>query len=304
MTAASSRTEPREIAVTREIHGPEWRWREAQRRMAAQKPPWPLPDRLVGQLTVYLGLKRRSLPDAARRFPRLAAAEQVHQQPALAERLRLMVAAQVPPEQIAARLAIATEIVQLYEAIFFDVRQHLHQGSWIVIHVLHPLEKSGNFQLSARFRAALSGGTAVLDALLSDEIDFPVTFTEQMFKKRTHLMALESEAISVVPLDRESAWKFVQMGARWRIESRRIELAEKRLDAKCLAAARDFELKRQKLEVEKLDAESRLWLARSQAQSTAAENPPPGKSGAARRTMVNAGTQEDRPRATRAVKSA
>jgi hypothetical protein len=259
------RKESKELIAARGIGGPAWRWRNAQGAINSPRRSWPVPDPLVRNLTEYLRLQQHRPSRAGRRFPLIAAAVKVHGKAEIARRIELMVMANVEPEEIAGRLDLDVRIIRIYEATFFDVRSNLHAAVWIVCHVLRPLEKAGDYQLSARFRAALGGGRAVLEMLLEDDSEFPVDGNEPLFRMRVKAMALENECLNCAPWDSRTQMKLIQLAHRSNLLSQQIELAEKRLNAKCVAAARAFELERERLAIRKLDAEARLWHAKAQS---------------------------------------
>lgn len=242
-------------------------------------------DPVVRDMRRYLRLRQHDPCKAAGRHPALAAAESLRAQRTIAESLEIMILAGAKPEDVALRLNLDAESVRTYELLFFDVRSQRDKPEWLAIHVLRPLDEGGKFLLACKCRAALALGEAALDAILSEDIQFPTSGHKRLIEMRIRLSALEQKALTVDLKDNQAKLQFLKLTADIRLAERKLELEEAKLSYKCAVITRELETERElqavrkaifeeraaqkKLEVAQAELEPKRFRG-SSAQSTAA----------------------------------
>ena len=125
---------------------PAWRWRKAQEFVANKQKPsnWRVdPDVKLAYAYLMKVDKNnpRTMQDASRRWPALYDAFQMWDNKDNAKGSKWIfeaaVMARVPVERMAEYLQIDVRTLELYERIFFDVRQHLDHVGWVNANILH-----------------------------------------------------------------------------------------------------------------------------------------------------------------------
>lgn len=233
--------------------GPNWRVQLASsqptksfRRMNGQRDP------TVRALQDYLGLTAKKGWAAARaKFPLIALAEDLEQDATRRGSARLMILAGVAKEEMSERLGVSVPGIQLWESLYFDVRDLQHAKAWLSVHVIKREQDAGNAQLAARLKVAATAGPEAARALLDGPPDVPGDEAERLFRRNLNLQTKLEEA-SEMPLEsNREKFQFVKYYGRLLMSRKRFELATARLAEKRAAAQRRHDLAMRQLELKR-----------------------------------------------------
>jgi hypothetical protein len=234
----------------RTLRGPSWRrqlaasmcmksTRSTQRSGPTGSPRRP-DDPALRACCDYLGeAARRGVAAAGAKFPLVAQAEELEQDPARREAAMIMVMAGIAAEEMGDRLAIPRPAIERWEALHFDVRELRHAVAWISASVIRPEQKAGRTQLAARLKLALMAGPEAGRALVSCDLSGPVDEAERLFQRDLKLAAKFEEAADL-PLHSERETVAV---LNLKIEQMRLGLAKAELAEKCAKVRERHELK-------------------------------------------------------------
>ena len=145
---------------------PNWRWKAAEFLAERSRHPYKTDEQLIRNATKYLRTSDEQ------RFPLIHASHAIYKEDGL---LRAEIEARIVAEQtddeIAKRCRISADLVKVYEALFFCVREYRHATDWILINV-------GGLRHMAGFRDhemrqllawhALSGGLLIVEYLIDN----------------------------------------------------------------------------------------------------------------------------------------
>ena len=234
----------------RTLHGPRWRkhlglslCRKSTRSTHRSGPtgsPGRPDDPALCAFCDYLMLAARQGMAAARaKFPLVAQAEELEQDPARREAAMIMVMGDIAPEEMGKRLAIPRPTIELWEALKFDVRDLRRAVAWIAVEVIRPEQKAGRTQLAARLKLALVAGPEAARALVSCGESGLVDEADRLFQRDLKLAAKFEEAADL-PL--HSGPETVAV-LNLKIEQMRLGLAKAELAEKCAKVRERHELK-------------------------------------------------------------
>lgn len=121
-------------------HSPDWRWRRAMFRVeTGSRRQLQADDDWVRRAARYLRELRKGFDRAVRLDPDLAAAHQLAGQQSFNRfEIESRILARQPASDIAFKCGLATSVVEIYEELFFDVRDQLDTPGWITHQVLGP----------------------------------------------------------------------------------------------------------------------------------------------------------------------
>jgi hypothetical protein len=236
----------------RSVRGPAWRSQAAQEL----SPPlarsmiriW---DRLTIKLVRFYALNATGPAGSARaakKYPQIAAALMLDGDSDKTKISKLMILADLPPEEIAQKLGVEAAVVDVWEQLFFDVRDLRAATSWLSAYVLEAECKAGNSALAARMKLALGVGRDGVNAILALDEGAPVDEAERLFQRRLALDLKFDEAISMAMDSDQNRMKFAKLYVDLRLSEKRLVLAEKKLAARCAAARDRFELSKMRME--------------------------------------------------------
>ena len=233
--------------------GPDWRWQRAAR--LADAPPWVRPqhhDPLVQDAAQYLHMQARDATGralAATRFPSLAAAERLWHEEPLRSHLMMGTIADVPREEIAARLDVDPATVALAEALFFDIRPMLPRRDWIHLRVIRPLIKEGQVELGTKLRTALFGGPMVVKALGEAEVNLPLDEANRLAAWDLLMFSKTMTALEY-PLGKEHAAEHIKLTADIWLTEKKLKLRRRIFVQRCKEALRRYKLRKRRLALE------------------------------------------------------
>lgn len=244
----------------RSLFGPAWRYELAQ----TSRPRYAFPvagggDPWLTNLLSYLTLNARGAISAAQeKFPAIADAITLQSNADLTAKLKLMVLADMNLEVMHQLLDVPVATLQAWEAIFFDIRDLREATGWLAACVVERERKTGNTALAARMKLAISGGAVAVCAMLQNDVEIPLDEADRLFQRKLKLDLKLTEVLDL-PIDSEQArLRFVEIYTEMHAETKRLELAGRKLDERCLHA-------REKYELAKLQAE--LALEREQRRT-------------------------------------
>ena len=121
-------------------HPADWRWQRAVLRVETRsRRQLGADDDWVRRAARYLRELRKGFDRAVRLDPDLAAAHQIAGQHSLKRfEFEARILARQPANEIAPRCHLATNVIEVYQQLFFDVRDRLDTPSWITHQVLGP----------------------------------------------------------------------------------------------------------------------------------------------------------------------
>jgi hypothetical protein len=218
------------------MKGPAWRSQRAEQlassRESARATRY---DALTQDAVAYLR-RRRSGPDgqyrAVEQYPSLAAAYNVWGDEATAESLRLMVLARCSQQEIAERLQLDVETVSAVEGLFFDIRWALDAANWIICHVIIPEMKSEAWDVAAKMRLAYFGGPGMAKAILDARLRLPFEEAGRLFDREVLLHVKLQEALEA-PLTNGERMEFLKFYMDFEIKRQRLELDKRKFAYEC-----------------------------------------------------------------------
>ncbi len=122
------------------FRSPQWRWQRAVLRVETRsRRQLHADDEWVRRATRYLRELRKGFDRAVRVDPDLAAAHQIAGQQSFNRfEIESRILARQPASDIAFKCGLATSVVEIYEELFFNVRDRLDTPGWITHQVLGP----------------------------------------------------------------------------------------------------------------------------------------------------------------------
>ena len=234
----------------RTLHGPSWRkqlglslcrksTRSTQRSGPTGSPRRPEDAALRAYCDYLQQAARQGMAAARAKFPLVAQAEDLEQDPARREAAMIMVMGDIAAEEMGKRLAIPRPTIELWEALNLDVRDLRRAVAWIAVEVIRPEQKAGRTQLAARLKLALVAGPEAARALVSCGESGLVDEADRLFQRDLKLAAKFEEAADL-PL--HSGPETVAV-LNLRIEQMRLGLAKAELAEKCAKVRERHELK-------------------------------------------------------------
>ncbi|MBT6156429.1 MAG: hypothetical protein HOK71_12650 [Planctomycetaceae bacterium] len=240
----------------RGVRGPAWRFELAE-SLQPQSPFSRQARRLLQQYDVhvqhahtYFNLGRRGADgcrQAREKFPTIAAAEKLNQDRALCAQTKVLVLGDCPLPEVAERLQIDEQVVEVWEKLFFDIREAREAIGWIFAHIIRAEQNSGNGSLAARFKLAHLGGPAGARALLDAESRVPLTAAEQLFDRSLKLHLRFDEAVTAPFCSGRDKFRFLNNSLKLKLAEQCLEVEKQKLAARCDDALRKHELAKLRL---------------------------------------------------------
>lgn len=247
-----------EISFHHALHGADWRWRLAE-KIAAGDGPRPgdleyrasLHDSLVRQAAAFWRLQSQGAESLLLHHGAGAVAEafELEQKIDTSDLLKLYVLAGAPVEHIAEKCAISTELLTLWEQLFFDVRQLLTRLSVVAHVVVQRAIHEGRQALAARMKLARAGGVVMVDVLQRIDCSRYLSEAEKLYDLQIRLDVKANEAL-LLPIANESQRvRFAENYLKHKQATERLAFARERFLKKCeieIARLRISELATQK----------------------------------------------------------
>lgn len=237
--------------MQRSLRGPAWRSMSAQelanqsRRTSAR-----MYDPLTIDMAKFYALRAEGADGnrrAAQKYPDLAEAISLQADGAKTDVMKLLILVDARPTAIAKRVGVEPAVVDAWERLFFDVRDLRSAVGWMSGQVIDAECQGGNTALAARMKLALTAGTDGVNAILALDEGVPVDEAERLFQRKLELHLKFDEAVNMPIHTERSRRRFVKLYVDLRCSEQRLELAEKKLAARCAAARDHFELAKMRL---------------------------------------------------------
>lgn len=235
----------------RGMYGPAWRTRTAAQmgnRFAKQSAE--VADDVLSDFSKYLRVKRQSGRGGAHaaRYPTIAAAEVLNEDPEKTAALKLMVVADMPHDEMQTRGGIEVSILRMWESLFFDARNQRQATSWLSHHVVAPEVEAGNPELASKLKVAIMTGPIAVRGMLDMQRGTCLDEADRLFQRRIKLHEKFDLCVNI-PIDSDSAKKFfMKLHLRLMIAEQRQAAAEQRLAQRCAEARDRFELAKMRFE--------------------------------------------------------
>jgi hypothetical protein len=218
--------------------GPTWRVQLASSRPTRSfRRMNGLRDPTVRALQDYFGLTAKKGWAAARaEFPLIARAEDLEQDASRRGSARLMILAGAASEEMSERLGVSVPVIQVWESLYFDVRDLQHALAWVSTYVIRPEQEAGHAELAARLKVAATAGPEAARALLDGPPEVPGDEAERLAWRHLSLQTKLEEAVEMPVETNREKFQFVKYYGRLLITRKRLELASARLAEKRAAA--------------------------------------------------------------------
>ena len=233
--------------------GPAWRY-ELALRLPPRVPPRVAQsyDEHVRDLRMYLTLKAEGdLARADQRFPAIAAADELNQNSDLTATIKLMVVGNLPVDEIAERTGVPAAVLEVWEGLFFDVRDLREATSWLSVHVIRKERRGGDPVLAGRLQCAACLGPVGVRAVLAAEEGLPIDEADRLFQQKLRLQVKMNEAVDMPLTSEKELVKFLNSSTWMQVELKKIELGTRKLEQKCAQARDRHELSKLRLELER-----------------------------------------------------
>lgn len=228
-----------QAAAHRAANGPDWRWK------AARLPPSPETTQLLAELDQQVLPAHEFLclyvhdgsPEARsvalERFPAIAAAEALRDDPSRREPLMILTLGNCTLAEIARSMALDETIVEAWQCFFFDIAAAREAVGWIVAHVIMPEQRDGNNTFAAKLRAAHAGGSAVARQIVDSDASLPLAQGHRLFDRQLRLELKYHEALEL-PLDSpRHQLQFLAFCHRLELDRERLELDRQKFEFHC-----------------------------------------------------------------------
>lgn len=216
------------------VGGPAFRWNLAQRFAASGRisRPWQV-DKQVEQATSYLRAWQRAGRDHAdAKHPIIAAACAVVENDQSLQLLKLSILGSLPRAEVAARLSVEQQVVDVAEALFLDITDLSQASGWMNSHVFVPEAKFGSKELAAKMKLAHYGGPVIARALLDGHERLPLKEAQQIIDQELLLHAKLQAALEF-DLDTDTAQQFLEVFLKYDLERRKLEFEREKFQFEC-----------------------------------------------------------------------
>ena len=216
------------------VGGPGYRWKLAQHRAFEQRSIWEQHlDEPSKQAVAYLRIYEQVGEQRAnQKYPATAAACNLFRNEQAFQTLKLSVLGNIPRVETAARLGTDQEVIEIAEALFFDIRDMREATSWMNSHVFMPEVKAGNINLAVKMKLAFYGGAVITRALFEGEENLPLDEAHRIVDQETLLYAKLQAALQM-ELDAASAGEYVKNYLEYDLARRQLQLDREKFQFTC-----------------------------------------------------------------------
>jgi hypothetical protein len=229
-----SNTEPH-CKNERNFLGPNWRTKLAIELATSGRRARPgQQDHLVGRAAEYhrlRGAADRRLEAFEAKSCSIAEAEAAWNDPAIRGDLQLLVLANCDQDEIATRLGLRIEVVQMIEDLRFDVRPMLDSVFWIVSMVIGRAGDDRDPGFVSRMKLSYFGGRHAVRAILDANESVPLEPAEQA-SLATVALFVKLQEVLALPVTPHSAPNVLKSLAEIRLGEQQIALEREKLSAR------------------------------------------------------------------------
>jgi hypothetical protein len=213
--------------------------------------------------------------EASQRYPRIAAAEALQANIEQVERLKLMVLADLPRDEIAQRLAFDEPVIEAWESLFFDLRDLRQAHQWLAMHVVEKERQHGNQVQASQMTLAIMAGPVAVRALLDSGSPQPIDEAVRLFQRHLQLQLKLDQAVNL-PLQTERAnVRFIRVYIQLQQAQQRLDLARTKLELRCteMRARHERQQERRELAQRRATAQDSVRKQRQQARRWPVDQP-------------------------------
>jgi hypothetical protein len=135
-------------------------------------------------------------------------------------------------DEIATRLGVDEGVVEIAEALFFDIGAVRHATGWMNCHVFIPEVRAGDMELAAKMKLAFYGGPVMARALLGAEEHLPLDEAQQLVDQETMLHSKLQAALEF-ELDPSSAAEFLKNYLEYDLARRKLDFERQKFEHAC-----------------------------------------------------------------------
>ena len=227
------------------VGGPAFRWKQAQRLAKSQRGVRVAQaDEQIQQATAYLRTYQAIGRESAdRKYPTLAAACTFTENEPSFRTFKVSILGSLPRAEVAARLGVDQQVINVAESLFFDIRGQSQASGWMSCHVFVPEAKFGSKEQAAQMKLAHSGGPVVARALLDGQDKLPLEHAQQIIDQELQLHAKLQAALEF-DLDAGVAQRFLEIFLEYDLQRRKLDFEREKFQLDC-ARARELRTKGQ-----------------------------------------------------------
>lgn len=164
------------------------------------------------------------------------------------ETASILVVGGVDAQEIADMCAVSSDVIQVWEELYFDVRSLRDCPGWIRGKVIRPLEESGESVLAGRLKAALGGGPHVAKLVIKADIEIPDDDADRLLNAELKMHQKFCEVSEMPIRNSAQAQKFFFEYSKHLDDCQKLDLARQKFQEKCAAGQRQHELAIRRLE--------------------------------------------------------
>jgi hypothetical protein len=216
------------------LGGPNYRWKHALQYAASPQLARPQHVDQIGRVAAryvrayqHYGAER-----AKQKYPLIAAARALYENDQMLETFKLAVLGNLPQAEVAARLGVAVEIIEIAEVLFFQLGDLRESEAWLNCHVFLPAIKTGSTDSAAKMKLAYHGGPEMARELL-DAQDGPPFGEAQRLVDQELLLHAKLQAALEFELDAASASEYIKYHLAYDLARRSIELEREKFQHEC-----------------------------------------------------------------------
>jgi len=257
-------------SMMRNKHGVNWRAQAAEQMSRGElKGLTKYYDRSTILASEYLCSKRERKIDGSTNpiLRRIRQAEILEGDKHVRQTASILVVGGVDAQEIADMCAVSSDVIQVWEELYFDVRRLRDCPGWIRGKVIRPLEESGESVFAGRLKAALAGGPHVAKLVIKADIEIPYDDADRLLNAELKMHQKFCE-VSELPIGNSAqAQKFSIQYCQHIHDRQKLDLARQKFQEKCAAEQRKHELAIRSLEHKETVARYRFEVACRKEQS-------------------------------------
>lgn len=225
------------VDMEHRVGGPAYRWNLAKRLAKSQRSARVAQaDGQIQRATAYLRIFQEfGQEPAARKDPTLAAACRLAENERTFSTLKLSILGSLPRAEVAARLGVDQQVIDVAETLFFDISRLSQASSWMNCHVFIPEARFGSKELAAKLKLAHHGGPVMVRALLNGHEKVPLEEAQQIIDQELQLHAKLQAALEF-DLDAQSAGEFLKVFLEYDLQRKKLQFEREKFQLQCTSA--------------------------------------------------------------------
>jgi hypothetical protein len=169
--------------------------------------------------------------------------------PGTVARLKILVLGDVDRETICELTLVPREVLDVWVLLCFDIEDARKATSWIMDHVIRPIEEHDH-GLACRLRIAHAGGPFVAQQVIRSECELFLDPAQQIIARQIQV-GIQMDRISCMPWQSEkSRFQIYKLEANLHIKRGQIDLKRRALEQRYLVLQQRHELKISRLKIQ------------------------------------------------------